>query len=228
MPRGAARGPDVTNAAPNPTDLSPLMSEDVFHLHHDGHYAGYLKGVQQAIGGTPIETSSLEDIVEFARTHSRRKLYRNAAQAWNHGLFFASIAPTPDQAPFGQVGEAVHHQYGSLDAFAALFEALSKKHFASGWLWASADRDGEITISSTQNADPVWAEDEAVPLFVCDLWEHAYYIDWQRDRAGFVREFIRRWANWSFAEQQYLAALKGEFGWRHPALRATTEGTDKT
>ncbi|NJO34285.1 MAG: hypothetical protein HC869_15280 [Rhodospirillales bacterium] len=213
----------MANPALNPADLAPLMSEAVFRLHHDGHYAAYLEGVQQAIQGTPLETRSLQDIIEYARTHSRRKLYRNAAQAWNHGLFFASIAPIPDQAPFGELGEALQHQYGSLDAFAALFEALSKKHFASGWLWASADRTGDITISSTQDADPVWAEDEVVPLLVCDLWEHAYYIDWQRDRAGFVREFIRRWAHWAFAEQQYSAALKGDFGWRHPALPSAPE-----
>ena len=67
-----------------------------------------------------------------------------------------------------------------------------------------------------------------MPLLVCDLWEYAYYIDWQRDRAGFVREFIRRWANWPFAEEQYSAVLKGEFGWRHPPLVAATQDDART
>ncbi|NJL71963.1 MAG: hypothetical protein HC888_10345 [Candidatus Competibacteraceae bacterium] len=144
-----------------PAALAPLMSKVVYDLHHGGHYAAYLKGVKGAIEGGPFATRSLEDIIEYARTHSRRKLYRNAAQAWNHGLFFTSIAGRPEQTPGGRVGEGLAHQYGTLDAFAALFEALSKKHFASGWIWASADRSGEISITTTQDAEPIWIEEVA-------------------------------------------------------------------
>ncbi len=196
--------------------IEPFMSERTIALHHGVHYAGYLKAVNEAVLGTPLETESLANIIEHARMHERQRLYRNAGQAWNHGFFFASITGIPSIVPRGALADAIAAQYGSLDALQAAFLARSKKHFASGWIWLASDRSGEISIEATKNADPVWVKLEATPLLVCDLWEHAYYLDWNNDRAGFVRDFIREHANWQLASVQYDAALRGEVGWRHP------------
>ncbi len=199
-----------------PANVKPLMSKDVFHLHHGVHYAGYVRAVNEAVLGLPQESLGLAHVVEFARLHQRTKLYRNAGQAWNHGFFFAGIAGEPGSTPEGPLGEAIGAQFGSYEAFCAAFEAASKRHFASGWLWLTADRDGELSIESTQDADPIWMTGDSKPVLVCDLWEHTYYLDWRSDRLGFVREFIRRWVNWSFASVQFDAAKRGELAWRHP------------
>lgn len=200
----------------DPGKTKPLMSEDVFHLHHGVHYSGYVRAVNEAVMGLPQESLGLAHIVEYARLHQRTKFYRNAGQAWNHGFFFANIAGTPDLTPDGALGAAIAEQFGSFAAFCAAFEAASKRHFASGWLWLAAERGGELSIESTQDADPIWMTSESNPVLVCDLWEHAYYLDWRSDRLGFVREFIHRWVNWSFASVQYEAAKRGELEWRHP------------
>jgi Fe-Mn family superoxide dismutase len=196
--------------------LEPLMSEETIGLHHGVHYAGYLKAVNEAVLGLPLETQSLADIIEYARLHERPRLYRNAGQAWNHGFFFASVTDIRALAPQDTLADAIAAQYGALDALQAEFVARSTKHFASGWLWLTADRTGEIGIETTQDADPIWITSETTPLLVCDLWEHAYYLDWRNDRTGFVKEFISERADWRLASLQYDAALRGDVGWRHP------------
>lgn len=196
-------------------DLSPLMSEEAIDYHYGRHYAAYLRGVNEAILGTELETRPLEIVVEHARIHKRPRLLRNAGQAWNHGFFFAGIAKSK-QMPSAKLGEAVVDTYGAVEQFNRQFVAAGSGHFASGWLWLTANRQGELAITTTKNATPCWLAAEVMPLAVCDLWEHAYYIDWRNDRGGFLKEFVGNWINWDLARAQYDAVTSGAPGWRHP------------
>lgn len=196
--------------------LTPLMSAEAIEYHYGKHYAGYVGAVNAAIIGTELESQSLEAIIEHARLHHRPKLYRSAGQSWNHGFFFSCVAKGAKISPQSALAGAIAAQFGDQGGLLRALVSASKSHFASGWLWLAADADGELSIVSTQDADPVWALGESTPLLVCDLWEHAYYIDWRNDRTAFVAEFVNTWANWPLAERQFAAAASKGATWRHP------------
>jgi Fe-Mn family superoxide dismutase len=180
--------------------LAPHVSQDTLKTHHGAHHKGYVDKVNDAVKGTPLADASLEDIVRAAKDKGDKGLFNSAAQSWNHGFYWHSMAPQKS-APSGKLAEAITRDFGSLEA---LNEALSKEavgHFASGWAWL-VSRDGKLEVISTHDAATALTEG-VVPLLTIDVWEHAYYIDVKNKRPDYVKAVIDNCLNWAFAGENY-------------------------
>ena len=189
------------------------MSDKTLHHHHDKHHAKYidtLNGLLKDKADWPA--LSLEEIVKRSKG-AEPKVFNQAAQAWNHGFFWECMAPNAGK-PTGDLAAAIDKAFGSLDAFKEAFVKEGVGHFASGWVWLAAEGD-TLKVVSTHDADSVVASD-ATPLIVADLWEHAYYLDYQQDRAGFLGKWFDNLANWDFASTQYAARAE-QGAYRFPA-----------
>ena len=161
--------------------LAPALSEETMRYHHDKHYAGYVAKLNELIVDTPFEDQPLEDIVLSADG----PLYNNAAQAWNHELFFEQLSPHPRKTPSAELSAAIDRDFGSLDALRDAMNRAAAGLFGSGWVWLAADREGRLSIVSEPNAgNPV--RRGLRPLLAIDVWEHAYYIDYRNRRADAV------------------------------------------
>jgi Fe-Mn family superoxide dismutase len=199
----------------DPAALAPLMSAQTLRTHHGAHHAKYVETTNRLLaddGRTPV---ALEDVVtvEGARG-GESALYNNAAQAWNHGFFWNSMTPDPAPAE-GAVAEMAARDFGGLDGLRSRFVQEGADHFASGWVWLVALGD-DLEVVSTHDAGSFDQLRGATPLAVCDVWEHAYYLDHQQNRKGFLEGWFDRLLDWRFAERQLQAARSGDLGWRYP------------
>ena len=177
--------------------LAPHMSEETFSFHYDKHHQAYLTNLKGLIEGTPDAEKSLEDIVKT----STGKVFNNAAQVWNHDFFWASMKPQGGGEPTGALGAAITRDFGSHAAFKKQFADAAVAQFGSGWVWLV--RDGaSLKIVTTSNADTPLTKG-LVPLLTCDVWEHAYYVDYRNLRAKFVDVFLTSLVNWDFAAQNF-------------------------
>src|SRR5687768_5564302 len=176
---------------PFPKDaLGPTMSTSTLEHHHEKHHAGYVIKLNELIAGSKFEKSDLESIVRAtARGQGKeKKIFNNAAQVWNHDFFWESIAPNGGGTPPDPVMKRIVASFGSLETFRNRFVEASVDHFGSGWAWLVAT-DGKLEIVTTHDADnPLTSGQHA--LWTCDLWEHAYYLDYQQERAAFVTAVI--------------------------------------
>ena len=158
--------------------LEPVISKETIGFHHGKHLQAYVNNLNAAIEGTPYEEMPLEVIV----TRSEGGVFNNAGQILNHNLYFTQFrAPRPDNVPTGKIAEAIAQQFGSFDAFKEEFVKKGATLFGSGWVWLSADPDGKLVITQEPNAcNPV--QQGLRPLLTFDVWEHAYYLDYQNRR----------------------------------------------
>lgn len=196
--------------------LEPIMSRDTLATHHGKHHAGYVKKTNEALEERADPLGRLEEVVRLAARERDAKLFNNAAQAWNHGFFWNSLSAEQHDLE-GDLQRALERQFGSIDALKDQFVARGEAHFASGWLWLVSDTSGALRLEDMHDAGTPITGDGATPLLVCDLWEHAYYLDHKNARGAFLRGFVDRLANWRFAASQYAAAQAGEQGWTYPA-----------
>ena len=198
-----------------PDALAPVLSADTLNTHHGKHHAKYVDTMNELLAKHehgPFAT--VEDVVRHAHAHKEAKLFNNAGQAWNHGFFWQCM--TPDYAaPEGALAEAIERDLGGLEALRTRFVEEGATHFASGWAWLVV-RGGKLEVISTHDADTALVTEGATPVLVCDVWEHAYYLDHKQDRKGFLEGWFDRLANWRFAAEQYQAAISGGTGWRYP------------
>jgi superoxide dismutase, Fe-Mn family len=202
--------------------LEPTLSADTLHTHHDKHHKAYVEKTNQLAGKAGLEGRTLEDVVREAQRRGDKKLFNNAAQAWNHAFFWECMAPNAATAS-GDLKSEIERAFGGLDAFKDAFVEEGANHFASGWAWLVTGSEG-LKVISTHDADDTLVKDGLFPLLVCDLWEHAYYLDYKNDRKSFLKAWLDRVANWSFAERQ-LAASNGQGdGFRYPAPSAGDMG----
>ena len=197
-------------------DLAPTLSERTMRVHHDKHHGAYVKTTNELLG--PLVTAdSLEEVVrEAARGPEHRRLFNNAAQAWNHAFFWAAMTPRREE-PRGELASAIAAAFGDLKRLTSKFVEEGAGHFGSGWVWLVTDEAGALSVRSTHDADDTLVKSGVTPLIVCDLWEHAYYLDHQNDRKGFLEAWIDALPNWSFAGSQYAAAQGDGALWRYPA-----------
>jgi Fe-Mn family superoxide dismutase len=195
--------------------LSPVISDDTLHFHHDKHHATYVKNTNDMLQQAGKPFVSLEEVVADAHKSGEKKLFNNAAQAWNHAFFWVSMSPET-QDPTGELAEAIHAAFGGVDALKEAFVTEGAGHFASGWVWLVADRDGAVKVISTHDAADTLTEQGLTPLLVCDLWEHAYYLDYQNDRKQFLTKWFEALPNWSLAAKQFEARAEGG-AWRFEA-----------
>lgn len=192
--------------------LEPVLSDAAMRLHHDRHHGRYVAVVNDLTASDRHHPTPLEETIRHAALSGERKLFNNAAQAWNHAFLWRCMTPR-HAPPRGALAHAIQTQFGGLEGLQSAFIAAGVAHFGSGWVWLAAD-DDRLSVFSTHDADTVVTRDVR-PLLVCDLWEHAYYLDHLNDRHGFLAAWWDRLANWDFAQAQFAADRGG--AWRHPA-----------
>lgn len=173
--------------------LEPHMSAETLEFHHGKHHKTYVKKLNELIKGTRWEGMALEEIV---RT-SQGAIFNNAAQMWNHTFFWNCLTPESSGKPAGELAKAIDEAFGSFDVFKDKFSKAAAEHFASGWAWLMQTPAGELKIETTANAGTPIAG-AGTPLITCDLWEHAYYIDYRNERPKFLKAFWNI-VNWEFA-----------------------------
>ena len=162
-----------------PEDLEPVISRETIALHHGKHLQTYVTNLNNLLPGSGMEELALEEIVK----RSEGGIFNNAGQILNHNLYFLALSkPKADNAPTGALADAINRQFGSVEAFQKEFTQKGVTLFGSGWVWLSKDNEGQLVITQEQNAqNPVTKR--LTPLLTFDVWEHAYYVDYQNRRA---------------------------------------------
>lgn len=162
-----------------PEDLEPVISRETIALHHGKHLQTYVTNLNNLLPGSGMEELALEEIVK----RSEGGIFNNAGQILNHDLYFLALSkPKADNAPTGALADAIIRQFGSIEAFQKEFTQKGVTLFGSGWVWLSKDNEGQLVITQEQNAqNPVTKG--LTPLLTFDVWEHAYYVDYQNRRA---------------------------------------------
>ena len=196
--------------------LSPVISERTLKFHHDKHHATYIKTTNELLDAAGKSADSLETVVIDASIAGEMKLFNNAAQAWNHTFFWAAMSPSREQAG-PDLATAIEDAFGDMERLKQDFVTEGANHFGSGWVWLTADSLGALKVRSTHDADDALVHVDMIPLIVCDLWEHAYYLDHQNDRKGFLEAWFDALPNWTLATAQFDAAQGRGDRWRHPA-----------
>ena len=180
--------------------LEPHISRTTLEIHHGRHHRAYVEKTQSLVAGTPLAAASLEEIIaKTAGKKAKAALFNNAAQAWNHTFYWNSLSPRGGGAPSGELAQLIDRDFASHAAFVDAFKAAAVGQFGSGWAWLVLD-GGRLAIAATSNADTPLARDQ-VPLLTVDVWEHAYYLDYQNRRADYVATFLDKLANWEFASR---------------------------
>lgn len=182
--------------------LEPYMSANTFSFHHAKHHKAYVDKANAAIEGTPLADKSDVEVVRAAKEQGNAGLFNNAAQAWNHSFLWNSLSPSGGGAPSGRLKDAIDRDLGGVDKFAEAFKAEAVGHFASGWAWLVAE-SGTLKITSTHDADTPLVHAGQTALVTLDLWEHAYYLDYQNLRPGFVDAYLAHLINWDFAASNF-------------------------
>lgn len=186
--------------------LEPHMSAHTLMLHHDKHHAGYVTKLNALIENGPLAALSLEQIINASEDDLARKdIYNNAAQAWNHAFFWNSLSATGGDDPRGALSAAIDKDFGSLAAFKEAFTKMAVGAFGSGWIWLVSEA-GELGIIKTSNAETPLGS-HRIPLITLDVWEHAYYVDYESRRPAYVAAFLDKLINWKFAAQNLEKAL---------------------
>jgi len=184
--------------------LGPHMSADTLKFHHDKHHKAYVDKLNKAIEGTPYAELPLGEIIQ----KSWRKdveVFNNAGQHWNHSFFWNCLTPDGGE-PSGELKRQIEKDFGGMAAFQREFAEASAKQFGSGWAWLVLDGN-KLQVVTTANAElPMLHGQQA--LLACDVWEHAYYLDYQNERPKFIDAFVKKLANWKFAGERF--ELRGE------------------
>lgn len=186
--------------------LEPHMSAKTLEFHHGKHHRAYVTNLNSLVGTTPLAAKSLESIIrETAKDTSKAGIFNNAAQVWNHTCFWNSMKPAGGGAPVGDLASRIDRDFESFEKFKELFQQAAVGQFGSGWAWLVADKR-DLKIVKTANAMTPIVQGQ-VPLLACDIWEHAYYLDYQNRRPDFVRAFLDHLVNWDFAAKN-LASVR--------------------
>jgi superoxide dismutase, Fe-Mn family len=177
--------------------LAPHISKETLEYHYGKHHQTYVTNLNNLIKGTEFEAADLETIVKT----SSAGIFNNSAQIWNHTFYWSSLSPTGGGEPTGALAEAINAKFGSFAAFKEAFNKSAAGNFGSSWTWLVKKADGSVDIVNTSNAaTPLTTKD--VPLITCDLWEHAYYIDYRNSRPNYLGGY---WSvvNWAFAAKNF-------------------------
>jgi Fe-Mn family superoxide dismutase len=176
--------------------LEPHISAETLEYHYGKHHKAYVDNLNKMIAGTEFEAMALEDIIRKAQGG----MFNNAAQVWNHTFYWNCLAPKGGGEPSGKLGEAISKAFGSFATFKEEFTKTAIGTFGSGWAWLVQRADGTVGLVSTSNAaTPLTGNDK--PLLTCDVWEHAYYIDYRNARPKYVEAFWNL-VNWDFVGKQ--------------------------
>ena len=179
--------------------LAPHISAETLDYHHGKHHNAYVGKLNELIAGTEFENASLEEIV----AKSSGGIFNNAAQHWNHSFYWNCLSPDGGDAPTGELADKINAQWGSFEAFQEDFSGKCATLFGSGWVFLVQKSDGSLAITQEPNAGcPLTGDDK--PLLTCDVWEHAYYIDYRNARPKYLEAFWNL-VNWEFAAANFAA-----------------------
>jgi Fe-Mn family superoxide dismutase len=193
-------------ALPYPADaLKPYMSAETFSYHHGKHHAAYVANLNKLIEGTDLANKSLEEIIKATfGDPSKAGIFNNAAQVWNHTFFWESMKPGGGGAPTGPIADKINADFGGYDKFAEAFKTAAATQFGSGWAWLVLD-NGTLKVTKTPNAENPLVYGQT-PLLTLDVWEHAYYLDYQNRRPDFISAYLEHLVNWDAANARLAAA----------------------
>ena len=178
--------------------LDPVISARTISFHYGKHHKAYIDKTNELVAGTKMAGMPLDELVRAADREKNQKLFNNAAQAWNHTFFWSCLRPGGGK-PAGEIASRIDSELGGYEKFAESFAKTAVETFGSGWAWL-VDRGGRLEIISTSNAATPITTD-ATPLLTLDVWEHAYYLDYQNRRPDFAKAVIEKLLNWEFAAQ---------------------------
>ncbi len=185
--------------------LEPHYSANTFSFHHAKHHNAYVVNLNNLIADSDLAGKPLEDIImATANDDSKAGVFNNAAQVWNHTFFWNSMAPNGGGKPSGALAAKIDEDFGSFDAFAEKFKASATGRFGSGWTFLVLD-GGKLKIVNTLNAGTPMTDGQTA-LLTIDVWEHAYYLDYQNRRPDYIQTFLDKLANWDFASANFDAA----------------------
>lgn len=177
--------------------LAPHLTEETLSFHYDKHHNAYMTNLKNALAGKPEAEQTLEQIIKGASG----PLFNNAAQVWNHDFYWKSMKPNGGGEPTGALADAIKRDFGSYADFRKQFAEAAVKQFGSGWAWLVKEGD-KLKIVTTGNAETPLTKG-ATCLITCDVWEHAYYIDYRNLRAKYVETFLEKLVNWDFAAANF-------------------------
>jgi len=181
--------------------LSPHISAETIDFHYSKHHAGYVKKLNDA-----TKDQVVVSLPELLNSDVSQGILNIAGQVWNHDFYWRSMTPDSPGEPTGEIRQLIKRDFGSFDKFKASFSEIAAGHFGSGWAWLAL-KDGVLEILQTHDGDSLIRGRRGAPLLVCDVWEHAYYIDRRNDRAKYIEAWWKV-INWDFANENLASALK--------------------
>lgn len=188
--------------------LEPHISARTLEFHYGKHHQAYVTNLNKFVDGTPLADKTLEEVIQVSSVKGdMTAIFNNAAQVWNHTFYWHSMKPNGGGEPSGKLKELLLSSFKDLDAFASEFKNACVSQFGSGWAWLVYD-NGALKIVKTSNADTPLTTSQK-PLMTCDVWEHAYYLDYQNRRPDYVENFFSHLVNWSFVEKNLEEAMRG-------------------
>ena len=185
--------------------LAPHISPDTLEFHHGKHHKTYVDKANAALEGSSYDGSDLEATIQKAWDAQDMGMFNNAAQIWNHTFYWNSMSPNGGGKPTGDIADAIDQSFGSYDNFVEEFKSAGVGQFGSGWAWLVV-KDGKLEVQKTPNAELPLAQGSGTALLTMDVWEHAYYLDYQNRRPDYIGAFLEHLVNWDFANQNLKAA----------------------
>lgn len=187
-------------------DLEPYMSSHTFDYHHKKHHNAYVMNLNKLVDNTSMQHKTLEEIIMISsKDASMNGVFNNAAQVWNHSFFWHSMKAQGGGVPYGEIAALINEAFGSYESFCTEFKTAATTQFGSGWAWLVIDEDQKLSIMKTANADLPMAHNKKA-LLTIDVWEHAYYLDYQNLRPNYVETFLKSLINWDFANDMLRAS----------------------
>lgn len=185
--------------------LAPHISEKTLDFHYGKHHQAYVTNLNKMIDGTNLANSSLVEIIKnTSGEKDSQGIFNNAAQVWNHSFYWHSMSPNGGGKPSGKIADALNASFRSYDNFVEQFKSKGGGQFGSGWAWLVKKSDGSLDVMNTPNAETPLTDESLTPLLTMDVWEHAYYLDYQNSRPNYMNSFLSNLINWEFAEQNML------------------------
>ncbi len=184
--------------------LAPHISPNTLDFHYGKHHKAYVDNLNKLVDGTPHADAPLEDVIR-ASAGQNPGVFNNAAQVWNHTFYWHSMKPGGGGAPTGAIADKINADFGSYDAFKTAFAQAGATQFGSGWAWL-VSVGGTLEVRKTANAETPLTETGVTPLITMDVWEHAYYLDYQNARPKYMESWLDNLVNWDFANANLAAA----------------------
>jgi superoxide dismutase, Fe-Mn family len=183
------------------TALAPHISENTLNYHYGKHHQAYLDNLNKLVAGTPMDAATLEEVVRESWAKKQTAIFNNSGQVWNHTFYWNSMKAGGGGAPTGAIAEQIKADFGDLEGLKKAFAEAGATQFGSGWAWLVLNADEKLAVMKTPNAETPLTDKALVPLLTMDVWEHAYYLDFQNARPKYIETFLNSLVNWDFANQ---------------------------